>query len=78
MRQLLDLVLEAHGGIERWKAFDTVRATFVSSGGLLPMKGLEAPAPASEAIATIHEQSLVINGYRDPDWRMKFTPRATT
>src|SRR5215510_11498086 len=73
MTQLLDRVLEAHGGVARWRTFDTVRATFLSSGGLLPMKGLEAPARASEAVATIREQSLVIEGYRQPDWRMKFT-----
>ena len=46
MAELLDLVLQAHGGIERWRTFDTVRATFVSSGGLLPLKGLDvAPKP---------------------------------
>ena len=39
------------------------------------MKGMEAPAPASEAVATIREQSLLIEGYRRPDWRMKFTPQ---
>src|SRR3979409_85570 len=44
MTQLLDLVLEAHGGIARWRTFDTVRATFLSGGGLLPMKGLETLA----------------------------------
>jgi hypothetical protein len=49
MTQLLDLVLEAHGGIARWRTWDTVRATFLSGGGLLPMKGLETPARASEA-----------------------------
>jgi hypothetical protein len=75
MPQLLDLVLEAHGGLEQWRAFDTVRATFLSSGGLLPMKGLEAPPRASEGVATTHEQSLVIEGYRRPDWRMTFTPQ---
>ena len=37
MTELLDLVLQAHGGIERWRMFDTVRATFMSSGGLLPL-----------------------------------------
>jgi hypothetical protein len=75
MTQLLDLVLDAHGGIARWRTFDTVRATFLSGGGLLPMKGLETPARASEAVATIHEESLVIEGYRRPDWRMTFTPQ---
>jgi hypothetical protein len=74
MTELLDLVLQAHGGIERWRTFDTVRATFVSSGGLLPLKGLEVTPKSSEAIATIREESLRIDGYRQPDWRMRFTP----
>lgn len=72
--ELLDLVLQAHGGIERWRTFDTVRATFVSSGGLLPLKGLDVTPKPSEAVATIREESLRIDGYRRPDWRMRFTP----
>ena len=74
MTELLDLVLQAHGGIERWRTFDTVRATFVSSGGLLPMKGLDVTPRPSEAVATIGEETLLIDGYRRPDWRMRFTP----
>jgi hypothetical protein len=74
MTGLLDLVLQAHGGVERWRTFDTVRATFGSGGGLLPMKGLDVPPFPSEAVATIHEETLRIDGYRRPDWRMKFTP----
>jgi len=74
MTALLDLVLQAHGGIERWRTFDTVRATFVSSGGLLPMKGLDVTPLPSEAVATIREETLLIDGYRRPDWRMRFTP----
>ena len=74
MTALLDSVLQAHGGIERWKTFDTVRATFVSSGGLLPLKGLDVTPVPSEGIATTREESLRIDGYRRPDWRMRFTP----
>ena len=74
MAELLDLVLQAHGGIERWRTFDTVRATFVSSGGLLPLKGLDVAPKPSEGVATIREESLRIDGYRRPDWRMRFTP----
>jgi len=74
MPELLNSVLEAHGGIERWKTFDTVRATFVSSGGLLPMKGLDVTPSPSEGVATIHEETLRIDGYRRPEWRMRFTP----
>ena len=74
MTELLDLVLQAHGGIERWRMFDTVRATFASSGGLLPLKGLDVTPQPTEGIATIHEETLRIDGYRRPDWRMRFTP----
>jgi hypothetical protein len=74
MAELLNLVLKAHGGIERWRTFDTVRATFVSSGGLLPMKGLDVTPSPSEGVATIHEEILRIDGYRRPEWRMRFTP----
>ena len=74
MTELLNLVLQAHGGIERWRSFDTVRATFSSSGGLLPLKGLDVTPQPTEGVATIHEETLRIDGYRRPDWRMRFTP----
>jgi hypothetical protein len=74
MTGLLNLVLQAHGGIERWRSFDTVRATFASSGGLLPLKGLDVTPQPTEGVATIHEETLRIDGYRRPDWRMRFTP----
>jgi hypothetical protein len=67
MPELLNLVLEAHGGIGRWRTFDTVRATFVSSGGLLPLKGLDVTPSPSEGVATIHEETLRIDGYRRPE-----------
>ena len=74
MSTLLESVLQAHGGIERWRTFDRVRATFASSGGLWPMKGIDVDPKPSEAIATIHEESTLIRGYRRPDRIMKFTP----
>lgn len=78
MTELLDLVLQAHGGINRWRTFDTVRATFASSGGLLPLKGLDVTPKPSEGVATIRKESLRIDGYRRPDWRMNFTPNKVT
>jgi hypothetical protein len=37
MSELLDLVLQAHGGLDRWRKFDKVKATIVAGGGLLPL-----------------------------------------
>jgi hypothetical protein len=46
MSELLDLVLRAHGGLDRWRKFNMVSAMIVGGGGLLPMKGLEVdPTP---------------------------------
>jgi hypothetical protein len=36
---LLDKVLDAHGGLQRWNAFTTVEATIVSGGKLWDIKG---------------------------------------
>src|SRR5512138_3893479 len=74
MIELLESVLQAHGGLDRWRLFDTVRATFASSGGLLPLKGLNVTPLPTEGVATIREETLLIEGYRRPDWRMRFVP----
>lgn len=74
MSELLGHVLEAHGGLERWRTYDIVRAKFLSGGGLLPMKGLDVVARPLEGIADTHTESLRIPGYRRPDWNMTFTP----
>src|ERR1700733_14667423 len=74
MNDLLDLVLRAHGGLDRWNKFNKVSATFVTGGGLLPMKGLETPPKPLDGTVTIHEESTVIRPFGQPDWRMIFTP----
>jgi hypothetical protein len=38
MTGLLDAVLEAHGGLDRWRRFSTIEATIVSGGRPLLMK----------------------------------------
>jgi hypothetical protein len=74
MSELLDAALRAHGGLDKWKTFNKVHATFVSAGGLLPMKGIEVMPRPLAGTATIHEQSTVISHFRQPGWTMRFTP----
>ena len=74
MRELLDMVLRAHGGFDRWSTFEKVTATIVSGGGLLPMKGIKIDPQPLEGIATIHHESTVIRPFGRPDWQMVFTP----
>ena len=42
MSELLQSVLRAHGGIDRWNKFTTVSALFVTGGGgLMPMNAVD-------------------------------------
>lgn len=74
MNDLLSKVLVAHGGLERWKTLGKVRATIVSGGGLLPMKGLEVDPKPLTGTATTRTESTVIEPFGQADWRMTFTP----
>jgi hypothetical protein len=40
MASLLEQILEAHGGLDRWRRFSKVDADIVTGGGLFPLKGL--------------------------------------
>src|SRR5580700_8552625 len=40
MKNLLDLAIDGHGGLERWKRYSTVSAKQVTGGVLWPMKGV--------------------------------------
>jgi hypothetical protein len=74
MSELLDLVLQAHGGLDRWRKFNKVSATIVAGGGLLPLKGIEVDPKPLEVTVTTHEESAVIFPFGQSDWRMIFAP----
>src|SRR5258706_2254545 len=60
MSELLDLVLHAHGGLDRWRKFNRVRATIVAGGGLLPMKGLDVdPKPLEGTVHIVRQGSKI-------------------
>ncbi len=72
--ELLESVLHAHGGVDRWNTFEKVSAAFVTGGGLMPMKGINTNPKPLEGIATIHHESTVVSPFGKPDQRMVFTP----
>src|SRR6202011_299653 len=74
MSELLDLVLHAHRGLDRWRKFNKVSATIVAGGGLLPMKGLDVEPKPLEGTVTVHQESTLIRPFGQPDWRMIFAP----
>jgi hypothetical protein len=68
MNELLDLVLRAPGGLDRWRKFNKLSATIVAGGGLLPMKGLDIDPKPLEGTATIREEITIIRPFGQPDW----------
>ena len=58
--ELLQRVLEAHGGLDRWNSFETVRATIVTGGHLFAMKGTpQDSTPRRMTVATRREWASV-------------------
>jgi hypothetical protein len=71
---LLDAVLRAHGGLERWRQFSAVQATVVTGGGLWAIKGQpQDPQPRQMSVATDHEWASV-RSFGADDQKTDFTP----
>jgi len=74
LNELLTRVIAAHGGLDRWNQFTRVTVTMIGGGGLWPMKGLESDPTPRETTVTLHEETVSITPFGQPDCRMVFTP----
>lgn len=74
MSDLLDAVLEAHGGLERWQDFSLIRATIVSGGDLWGIKGLVQDTAPRQMTVALHHEWASVTPYGAPDQRTDFTP----
>lgn len=71
--ELLQMALEAHGGLSRWGCFATVQATIVTGGQLFGMKGTpQDPTPRRMTVATQREWASM-DPYGADDQRTDFT-----
>ncbi|MBV1854375.1 hypothetical protein [Catellatospora tritici] len=74
MNELLNLAIDAHGGIRRWRELSQVRTTVVSGGALFVLKGLpQDPAPR-EMTVWLHEEHASVTPFGAPDQKTDFTP----
>jgi hypothetical protein len=63
MGELLDRVLDAHGGLDRWRSLSTVQASIVTGGELWGVKGLvQDPAPRRMTVS-LHEQRASVQPF---------------
>jgi hypothetical protein len=74
MLPLLDKVIDAHGGRDRWKRYTKVEASIVSGGGLFALKGLPQDSEPRRMTVWLHEQRASVQPFGAPDQRTMFTP----
>lgn len=72
--QLLERVLDAHGGIERWCQFNRVDASITSSGVLWDMKGLRQDSQSRRMSVWLHEQRASVMPFGAPNQRTAYCP----
>lgn len=74
MTDLLNCIVAAHGGLERWNRFDIVEATIVTGGDLWGMKGLRQDADPREMTVWLHHEKASVIPFGAPNQRTAFTP----
>jgi hypothetical protein len=78
MNELLSEIVDAHGGMTRWKSYEKVEATIVTGGGFFALKGLVQDAEPRRMSVWLHEQRSSVLPYGAPDQRTMFTPERIT
>jgi hypothetical protein len=74
LNELLAKIIDAHGGMDRWKAYKKVDVTIVSGGGFFALKGMiEDPDPRGMKV-WLHEDRASLLPYGAPYQRWVFTP----
>jgi len=72
--ELLEEVIAAHGGRDRWRSVEVIEASF-SSGGLAFAAHLQPFALKGLRVSMMpHSWQLALNGYCRPDWCGIWTP----
>ena len=74
MNKLLAKIVEAHGGLDRWRRFNRVEATIVTGGAFWGMKNLTQDQDPRRMTVWLHEERSSVAPFGDPDWHTEFTP----
>ena len=74
MNKLLAEVLDAHGGVDRWREYAKVDATIVSGGGFFALKGVVQDSSPRRMTVWLHEERSSVSPYGAADQRTMFTP----
>jgi hypothetical protein len=74
MNKLLAEILDAHGGVDRWREYAKVDATIVSGGGFFALKGVVQDSSPRRMTVWLHEERSSVIPYGAADQRTMFTP----
>jgi hypothetical protein len=74
MSDLLETVIEAHGGLERWNEFDSVSARLIQGGVLWPFKGQPGVLDDVVVTASLHDERVSHRPFGAADRHSAFTP----
>jgi hypothetical protein len=74
MNELLARIVEAHGGLDRWRSFNRIEATIVTGGDFWGMKNLTQDQDPRRMAVLLHEEPASVEPFGDPDWHTEFTP----
>jgi hypothetical protein len=72
---LLDEVLEAYGGVERWKEVDTIKIHQIVGGVLWTLKNVDGVINDSTVEIRVQEQRAWHRPFTQPGLRSSYTPR---
>jgi hypothetical protein len=74
MSDLLETVVQAHGGLERWNQLDNVSARLVQGGALWALKGQAGVLDDVVVTASLHEERASHRPFGAADRHSVFTP----
>jgi hypothetical protein len=74
VNQLLSRILDAHGGMDRWRDYEKVEATIVAGGGFFSLKGMIQDATPRRLTAWLHQERSSVMPFGAPDQRALSTP----
>jgi hypothetical protein len=74
MSDLLETVVEAHGGLTRWTQLETVSARLAQGGALWGLKGQQGVLDDVFVTASLHEERVSHHPFGAIDRRSAFTP----
>lgn len=74
MSELLSTVIDAYGGLDRWRKAKQISCTAAVGGKLWEIKGTPLGDTPIRATCQLHEQKTVVRPFGDPNYVMTFVP----